>query len=350
MSETIKIAVLKATAGSYPVLLGSASLATLDNVSIVDQFVMETKEGVQRPLDKKHATDFRKYIERALHGEKATAPPLILSLREKPNVQNGYLLLPNKKSAMVRLDAQHRMAFTADLNVELPFVIYHGLTKEEEIEIFTTINDNQKGLQKSLVDSHRLALSKNPQDELPHIAIAAELNAEADSPWFNTVNTGGVSEKGTPGSKRKITLRTFQDANLTLISGPRCQNVSYKEKYDAVRNFWQAVANIFPDPWTDNRKHLLMKGVGIAALSDVGRDIIQECLANEDTSVAAMSKYLKKLEGFDWGNKTSVLSLVGGQKGAAAAARAFNAVVFGNKELSEIAEMLMPVAAAAATV
>jgi DGQHR domain-containing protein len=347
MSETIKLTICKGTAGSFPILLGSASLATLDGISMVDQFVMETKEGVQRPLDKKHATDFRKYIERALHGEKVTAPPLILSLREKANIQNGYLLVPNKKSAMARLDAQHRMAFTADLDVELPFVIYYGITKEEEIEIFTTINDNQKGLQKSLVDSHKLALSANPEKEIPHIAIAAELNNDASSPWYQTVNTGGVSSQGTPGSKRKITLRTFQDANRVLISGPRCQNADYKEKYDAVRNFWQAVANTFPDGWTDNRKHLLMKGVGIAALADIGRDIIQECFANGDTSVAAISKYLKKLDGFDWGNKTSVLSLVGGQKGAAAAARAFNAVVFGNKEISEIAEMLMPLASAA---
>lgn len=347
MSETIKLEVLRGTAGSYPVLLGSASLATLDNISVVDQFVMETKEGVQRPLDKKHATDFRKYIERALRGERATAPPLILSLRGKANIQNGYLLVPNKKAAMARLDAQHRMAFTADLDVQLPFVIYYDITREEEIEIFTTINDNQKGLQKSLVDSHKLALSKNPEDEIPHIAIATALNTDADSPWYQAVNTGGVSEKGSPGSKRKITLRTFQDANRVLISGPRSQNADYKAKYDAVRNFWQCVANTFPDAWTDNRKHLLMKGVGIAALADVGRDIVQECFANEDTSVAAISKYLKKLEGFDWGNKTSVLSLVGGQKGAAAAAKAFNAVVFGNKEISEIAEMLMPLASAA---
>ena len=268
-------------------------------------------------------------------------------MREKVNIQNGQLLIPNKKSALARLDAQHRMAYTGDLEVELPFVIYYDLTQEEEIEIFTTINDNQKGLQKSLVDSQRLRLSKNPEEELPHIAIATELNSDSSSPWYQAVNTGGVSEKGTPGSKRKITLRTFQDANLTLISGPRCQNASYREKYDAVRNFWQAVANIFSDAWTDNRKHLLMKGVGIAALADVGRDIIQECFANDDTSVAAMSKYLNKLDAFDWGNKTSVLSLVGGQKGASAAAKAFNAVVFGNKGVSEIAEMLMPIASAA---
>jgi hypothetical protein len=115
-------------------------------------------------------------------------------------------------------------------------------------------------------------------------------------------------------------LRTFQEANRALISGPRCQNADYEQKYEAVRNFWQSVANTFVDAWTNNRKHLLTKGVGIAALADLGRDIIQECFANGDVSVGAISKYLKKLEGFDWGNTTSYLKLVGGQKGASAAA------------------------------
>lgn len=339
----IKLPVIKGKAGSYPVLLGFGSLSTLDTVSFVDAFIMETGDGVQRPLDKRHATDFKKYIEKVLQGEKATAPPLILSLREKLNIQNGSLVVPIKKTAMARLDAQHRMAFTGDLDVPLPFVIYHDLTKEEEIEIFTTINDNQKGLQKSLVDSHRLSLSKDPREEMPHIAIAAELNDEAGSPWYQAVNTGGVSEKGSPGGKRKITLRTFQDANRILISGPRCENANYEQKYEAVRNFWQSVANTFVDAWTNNRKNLLTKGVGIAALADLGRDIIQECFANGDVSVAAMSKYLKKLEGFDWGNTTSPLKLVGGQKGASAAAKGFEAIVFGDKDVADMGELLIEV-------
>lgn len=343
MTNEIKVPVIKGKAGTYSVLLGFGSLSTLDAVSFVDTFIMETGKGVQRPLNKRHATEFKEYIEKATSGGKVTAPPLILSLREKLNIQNGSVVIPAKKTALARLDAQHRMAFTGHLDVPLPFVMYFDLTKEEEIDIFTTINDNQKGLQKSLVDSHRLALSNDPKQEFPHIAIAAQLNEDADSPWYQAVNLGGVSEKGTPGSKRKITLRTFREANRVLISGPRCQNADYDQKYEAVRNFWQAVANIFVDAWTNSRKNLLMKGVGIAALGDLGRDIIQECFANGDLSVTAMSKYVKKLEGFDWGNQTSTLKLVGGQKGAAAAAKGFEAIVFGDKDVADMGELLIEV-------
>lgn len=65
------------------VLLGSATLSVLDAVSFVDPFIMESEEGFQRPLDKHHAMDFRKYFEKALHGGKATAPPVILRSRSQ---------------------------------------------------------------------------------------------------------------------------------------------------------------------------------------------------------------------------------------------------------------------------
>ncbi|MGD0792068.1 MAG: DGQHR domain-containing protein [Terriglobales bacterium] len=338
MSET-KLPAMKVTSGSYPVFVGSAPLSTLHSISFVDAFTMDTEEGIQRPLDKPHAKKFRDYMATAEQGEKVTAPPLIFSLREPTKTNNGHLLVPTKKQAMARLDCQHRLEYTGDLNVSLPFVIYTGLTREEEIRIFTDINDKHKGLTKSLVDSHRFSLSKDPKEEAPHLAISVQLNKDSDSPWSQAVNTGGISQSS-PGGKRKITLRTFQEANRVLISGPRGQNADYEVKYEATKNYWQAVATIFADAWTNSRKHLLTKGVGIAALAELGKYVIEDCLGNDDTSVAAMADHLKKLEGFDWGNQTSPLKLVGGQKGAKGAAKAFMAIVFGKKELSDMGELL----------
>jgi len=191
------------------------------------------------------------------------------------------------------------------------------------------------------VDNHRLTLTKDAHKTDPHLSIAAELNNDSSSPWYQAVNTGGISQS-TPGSKRRITLRTFQGAIKTLISGSRCENAPYDTKYEAVKNFWFAVERTFPDAWADPRKHLLGKGVGIAAISELGRDIIQECLAKDDTSVMAYKEFLGKLEGLDWGNKTSPFSLIGGQKGASAAAKALKGIVFGEFEVGHLAEMLMP--------
>jgi len=340
MTET-KIPVHKGQAGSYSVLLGSATLATLHSVSFTDPYNMDSDEGVQRPLNKAHAKEFKKYIEKGENGSKVTAPPLIFSMRKEAKVQNGHLVLPGDEKLLARVDCQHRLEYTDDVNVSLPFVIYMGLSKPEETSIFTTINDKHMGLTKSLVDSHSLTLSKAPEEELPHIAIAAKLNKDSDSPWHDAVNTGGIS-KSTPGAKRIITLRTFQEANRVLISGARCQTADFETKYNVANSFWKAVKQVFPDAWDDSRKHLLTKGVGIAALAELGTWVLEDTLGKDDTTVAAMSEHLGKLEGFDWGNKTSPLALVGGQKGARAAAKAFIKVVFGDKEVSDITELLHP--------
>src|SRR5215470_6512480 len=81
------------------------------------------------------------------------------------------------------------------------------------------------------------------------------------------------------------------------------------------------------------RKHLLDKGVGIAAITELGRDVIQECLASNDTSIEAYAEFLGNLDGLDWGNRTSPFSLIGGQKGATAAAKALKGIVFGDFEV-----------------
>jgi hypothetical protein len=151
--------------------------------------------------------------------------------------------------------------------------------------------------------------------------------------------------QSTPGSKRRITLRTFQGAIKTLISDSRCENATYEMKYEVVKHFWYAVSKTFLDAWADHPKHLLVKGVGIAALAELGRDVIQECLAHNDTSIEALSQFLGKLEGLDWGNKTSPFSFVGGQKGATAAAKALKGVVFGELDITGISETLIPQAA-----
>jgi hypothetical protein len=119
-------------------------------------------------------------------------------------------------------------------------------------------------------------------------------------------------------------------------------SAAYDVKYEAVKNFWYAVKATFPDAWAEPRKHLLVKGVGIAAISELGRDIIQESLANDDTSIAAYTQSLAKLAGLDWDNKTSPFSLIGGQKGAAVAAKGLKAIVFGDLEIDQLPQLLVP--------
>jgi DGQHR domain-containing protein len=338
-----QLQVMKAKALDYNVYLGSAPLKNLGAVSFVDRAVMDQPEGFQRELDRGHALRFKEFIKnpKSLRVEKATAPPLIFSLRMKARFEEiadgyGILHVPDRKEALARLDAQHRMAETEGFEERLPFVIYDGLQPTEEVGIFTIINDEHKGLTKSLVDKHRARLlgAELPEEE-PHLAIAVKLNDDSASPWFKAIDTGGVK---TPGTKRRVTLRTLQEATREMISGPRCQNADFTTKYRVVLNFWKAVVKLFPNEWANPRKHLITKGIGVHALGAVGRDVIEARIDVQDYSSEAFEKALSKLANFDWGNKTSVFSVVGGKKGVKFATALLNRIIFGSVSVADVWE------------
>lgn len=338
-----KLLVMEGVALDYRVYQGFAPLRELAAVSDVDRAMMDQPGGFQRELDRAHAREFRQFVlnPSTLHVKKASAPPLIFSLRKKAPYEalgNGFGILhvPDIKEAMARLDAQHRMAETEDIEKSLPFVIYYDLSPEEEVGLFTIINDKHKGLTKSLVDQHRARLygEELPEEE-PHLAIAVRLNGDPDTPWVKAIDTGG--EK-TPGTKRRVTLRTLQEATREMISGPRCQNADFETKYAVVVNFWKAIVKLFPPEWANPRKHLITKGIGVHALSAVGRDVIEARLDANEYTPDAFEKALSKLTGFDWGNKTSVFSVVGGKKGVKFATILLNRVIFGNVPVTEVWE------------
>ena len=338
-----KLGVMKGEALDYPVYQGFAALKDLAAISFVDRALMDKPGGVQRELNRAHAREFRRFIDKPgiLHVEKASAPPLIFSLRVKTRYHAvgdvfGTLTIPDNKRALAQLDAQHRMAETADVEKSLPFILYYDLEPDEEVALFTIINDKHMGLTKSLVDKNRARLIGDdlPEEE-PHLWIALKLNSEKKSPWYHGVDTGG--EK-TPGTKRRVTLRTFQEATKEMISGPRCQNADRKTKYEVVQNFWKGIVTVFPKEWAKPRNYLITKGIGVHALSAVGRDLIETRLDADDYTPEAFAKALQKLEGFDWGNKTSVFSVVSGKKGVKFATILLNRVIFGGVPVTKVKE------------
>lgn len=338
-----KFRVLKGEAIDYEVYLGSAPLKTLAKISFPDRAVMDAEEGAQRALKKGHAKAFAKFIEdpKSLNVKKASAPPLIFNSRVKLRFQEiedgfGTLTIPDDDHALAQVDGQHRLAETGKVEKSLPFVVYQDLDRTEEMGLFTIINDKHEGLGKSLVDKNRAQLlgAELPEKE-PHLDIAVKLNEEKKSPWYHLVDTGG--EK-TPGTKRRVTLRSLQEATREMISGPRCQNATSATKLEVVTNFWKGVVAIFPKEWDKPRNHLLTKGVGVRALAAVGRDVIEERIGAGDYTPEAFSKALDKLSGFDWGNTTSVFAAWGGQKGVKLATILLNRIIFGDLAITDVWE------------
>jgi DGQHR domain-containing protein len=318
--------VLRAQCGKLPVVLGCAAAQELYALSFADVLDEERELGYQRPFDHRHAREFRHYIEEP----KATTIPLTFNLRGKKG--DGWKLSATRKTEMATLsirvptarqpavlaqvDCQHRLGMMSDCATPLTFQCYLGLSAREEMAIFSVINAKAKGLSPSLLDFHTTKLVPGLEHIQVDLYVAKALNDDPDSPWFGKVKLGGFA---TQGSQRRISLRGLQAATKQLLQ--RCALLTAPhftpvQKYEIVKAFWTAVAKTWPKAWSLPRRYLLLKGVGVTALSLLAAEIVPVALSqgqvlNEET----FARYLIALKSVDWSN-TGPFRAFGGRHGA----------------------------------
>jgi DNA sulfur modification protein DndB len=115
-------------------------------------------KGYQRPVNKKRCEDIAQYLTK---GDNSLYTPILLNAggsweftpydRNRPNF--GRLLCKDQASLM---DGQHRLGgiklYTEETSSEIsvPFLAFHFLDEDEEIELFDVINTKAKGLGSSL--------------------------------------------------------------------------------------------------------------------------------------------------------------------------------------------------------
>src|SRR2546426_4349431 len=135
--------------------MGFAPASMLYALSFADVLDEDTGRGYQRRFNPKHSLDFRKYIQQ----EKSSTIPLTFNLRPRPGAWElkkydaGRATLEIVEEAgkgFTQGDCQHPLGYLNDVNVELPFMCFIGLSEREEMEIFNVINSKAKGLSTSL--------------------------------------------------------------------------------------------------------------------------------------------------------------------------------------------------------
>ena len=149
-----------------------------------------------------------------------------------------------------------------------------GLTEREEMEVFNVINSKAKGLSTSLLDFHDSRLATDLAAERPELFIAIHLKNDSQSPWFSQVSLGG---KATSGLTRRASLRTLQTAIKRFLTQTKILQKHPPEVVaQMVLDFWSAVAVLLWDAWSNPRKTLLCKGVGVYALMGIAGDLVNE--------------------------------------------------------------------------
>lgn len=304
------------------VLIGFAPASTLYALSFPDVLDEQTGEGYQRRFNSSHSLDFRRYIRQP----GGTTIPLTFNLRPRNDhvwrlfdVSGGNVRLEVAADAgpvMAQVDCQHRLGHLADVDSELPFMCFVGLSVEEEMAVFTVINRKAKGLSRSLLDFHDARLCDDLANDRPELFIALCLSNDPASPWCGLLDVGGNKVSGLT---RKASLRTLQKAVRRFLNRSAIlKELSAEQAARFVLDFWLAVSVAMQKDWSRPRGSLLAKGVGVYALMEIAADMWRETGVGltRERMIARLSDLAQDV---DWSSDGPFKGL-GGEAGAAKAA------------------------------
>ena len=236
--------------------------------------VAEGMIGYQRPPDERRAKSFGEYLR---DDEAGFMTPLLLNARDEiefdeviPGSGMGYLEITEGLDIIAKIDGQHRgigaEQFLEDPGYPIPFMMFSGLDTEIEQELFIAINREQKKVSMS----HVYFVGREG-DELAE--MVTRLESEPDSPWYHKVNLIGARGLGRP-----VSLQSLRSGLEDLLGSGRIKALTLDERYEIAKSYWQVVSEVWPDAWKNPRGHLLTKSIGMIALSQVGGDMLPDCL------------------------------------------------------------------------
>ncbi|MCY9692268.1 DGQHR domain-containing protein [Paenibacillus alginolyticus] len=283
---------------------GSILATTALTVIYVKPFDDPSGKGYQRPVIQKKCSEFATYLSK---GDSALFPPILLNSesnwefvpydKQRPNFGR---LICNKKASL--LDGQHRLGgikiYIQETNSELniPFVAFHFLDYEEEIELFDTINTKGKQIGSSL-SKYLLRHS----DDLSW--IATELVLRNDSP-FHSIST--ITGKRTP--ERHVTLQNLYRFLEILTKPPHVSRLSKEDRLMLALIYFNSLKNHYMNEWSNYKEFRITHIVCLNALSIVGAAILSACVSQDKKQIDfnRVDKFVKKINGIDWASSSSL--------------------------------------------
>ena len=324
---TITLEVIRDTCLGYEVYRGSALARDILEASWIDFHDPEQNHfGYQRDFDVKRSGKARNYAEDVAD---AFWPESILAIRAdeeldlddrekvewvyqpQSGAQDKYGLLSvtytegltsniNGKEepwrrAFSQVDCQHRLGSMSASQKEITFCIIPGISRHEEAKVFQAINQNQKAIPTSLVDTIIRRTEPNPP---AHILWAWDLNFDLDSPFRRLVDTGGRGQQNT-----LIKFRGLQQSLQLLIPRRHVDGeaIDFDQGYIFAKNYWSVIKQEWPNEFEDKAQYKMMVNPGVRALSRLGRKIFQEQLAAQDFRKSPIENFFRKgKHSVDW--------------------------------------------------
>ncbi|MCU6791907.1 DGQHR domain-containing protein [Paenibacillus sp. WQ 127069] len=292
---------------------GSVLATNALTLNYVKPFDHSSGKGYQRPVDLKRCKDFANYLSK---GDISLFPPILLNAesnwefvaydKHRPNFGR---LLCNKKASLI--DGQHRLGGIklyiqeTDSELNIPFVTFHFLDEDEEIQLFDTINTKSKPIGNSLSK-----FLQRHADELSW--ISTELVLQNGSPFQNISSITGKRNNG-----RHITLQNLYRMVELLTKSPHVFHLTKEEKLMLVLIYFNALKEHYTKEWSDYKEYRITHIVCLNALSIAGADILSVCVSEDKKHIDynAIVKYVRKLKKMDW-SSSSALRYIRGTSGS----------------------------------
>ena len=299
----------------YSFAVDGKKLPSFAAVSRVKRDEQHQLAGYQRAESLAHIRTIRKYVESA----NAMLPNALVvafdsRVRFEPSgapvdgVSIGALRIPIREGESEAekagwiVDGQQRTAAIRDADVDsFPIYVTAFVTDSaaDQRSQFILVNST-KPLPKGLI--HEL-LPSTPASDLPPALLKRRypallldrLNYDAGSPLERRIRTPTTAE-GTikDNSILKMLSMSIEDGALyNWFDGDTGQG-DVEAMLTLVKNFWQAVSEVFPDAWdVPPRRSRLVHGVGVMALGGLMDEISYELREHEQPSVQMFVEHLR---------------------------------------------------------
>lgn len=275
--------------------IGSFYVGKINSRDLVDiSKVVRRKNniGTQRELQEIRVREIAKYCE---DPDAVFPTPIVLAINSnkilelKETLINGiFEMVYNNESEMAEiLDGQHRVEgikATEKFETEMMIAVMFDLTEEEKAYVFSTINSNQKKVDKSLIyDLFDISEERSPYKTCHEIARI--MNSSENSPFYNRLKMlgkkNGQMEFLSQGTFVTYLLRmitkTPQDDMINIKNGKKIKEDSkfifrsfFANEQDNIilkilLNYFSAVSEVYSDEWNSG-EYILTKTTGYGAL------------------------------------------------------------------------------------
>lgn len=238
----------------------------------INQREEDKKSGYQRVLSPGRPFAIAKFVN---EGNPLPTNIVIALEANKVKMRGASIAIDDTGNAGWVIDGQHRLAgaFEAGIEIVLPVTIFIGLSLEDQIRQFVTINREARRVPTSLYYDLLPDLVNNTKNETESskeraVDLANEMKVDESSPFFNRI----VALK--PPAKGQISLTNFvrKVAPLTHKKTGILRSFTVREQRSILENYFNALQDVFPRAY-DQKPSIFFQTVGFGGLLNAFVDV-----------------------------------------------------------------------------